>query len=108
MSTITKRAFMVLPLVFIGWIAVMAIVMRVSDAAPGAVVLFPSFDLMASLPDDAAILGMNPISVTLANRAGLANDLYGSGAWLVLPAGLAGCLPLSGDQRDRLLGRNAE
>jgi hypothetical protein len=57
---------------------------------------------MQSAPADAAILGMNRFTVTLANRPELAAELYDAGAWLVLPAGLTGCLPLTAAQRERL------
>ena len=102
MSTIIKRGLVALPLVLIGWIAVMAVVMRVSDAAPGAVVPFPSASVMRSLPSDTAILGMNRVALTVSNRPGMAKELYAAGAWLVLPAGLTGCLPLTEEQRRRM------
>ena len=103
MSTTIKRLIWVLPVVILGWIATMAVVMRFSDVAPAAVVPFPGPSLMASLPKEAAILGLNRGAVTFANRPGLTRDLYAAGAWLVLPAGLTGCLPLSKAQR-RALG----
>ena len=99
---IIKRILMAIPLVLVGWIAVMALVMRFSDAAPAAVVVFPSERLMAELPEGAAILGLNPVALTLANDAGLTAALYDRGAWLVLPAGLTGCLPLTEKMRNRL------
>jgi hypothetical protein len=102
MSTIIKRGLIALPLVLLGWIAVMAIVMRNSDAAPGAVVPFPTAALMQALPKDTSILDMNRFALTLANRPGLAEDLYRAGALLVLPAGLTGCLPLTETQRRQM------
>ncbi len=102
MSTITKRIALALPVVLIAWLAIMVGVMRFSDAAPAAVVLFPRQSLLATLPDDTGILGLNRLALTVANRPGMARDLYESGAWLVLPAGLTGCLPLTKTQRDRL------
>ena len=105
MSTTIKRLLIALPLVFAGWIAVMAVVMRFSDVAPAAVVPFPPSGLVAALPDDAAILDLGPVSLTLANRAGLARDLYAAGAVLVLPAGLTGCLPLGDAQQKALAGQ---
>ena len=97
-----RRLAWVLPLILIGWVTVMAGVMRVSDVAPGSVVLFPSQALLADLPEGAAILGLNRFALTLANQAGLTNALYGRGALLVLPAGLKGCLPLTQAQRKKL------
>lgn len=102
MSTIIRRVFYLLPVVLGVWILLMALVMRFSDAAPAAVVPFPSATLMASLPEEAAFLSLSNGAVTFANRAGLAEDLYAAGAWLVLPAGLTGCLPLSEAQRTAL------
>ena len=105
MSTITRRLALALPLVLIAWIALMAGVMRLSDAAPAAVVPFPGKALLSVLPDEAAILDLNRAALTLANRPGLARDLYAAGAWLVLPAGLTGCLPLTDKQRRALAAR---
>ena len=102
MSTITKRIVLALPIVLIAWIAIMAGVMRFSDTAPAAVVPFPRQELLAALPEDAGILGLNRFALTVANRAGMARELYDQGAWLVLPAGLTGCLPLTRAQRQRL------
>lgn len=101
MSTTIRRALIFLPLVLGSWIAVMAVVMRVSDAAPGAVVPLPTRALIEALPADTAILGMNRFALTVTNRPGIAQELYAAGAWLVLPAGLTGCLPLSKAQRER-------
>lgn len=76
------------------WIAIMALVMRYSDAAPAAVVILPGERFIAAMPD-AAILSRSPVSITLKSDApAFAKSLYGAGAWLVLPAGLTGCLPL--------------
>lgn len=96
MSTIIKRLLIALPLIFIGWLSVIALVMRFSDAAPGAVVILPDAGFMAALPEDAAILSANSFSVTLTSDSpDFARRLYASGARLVLPAGLIGCLPLN-------------
>ena len=102
MSTTIKRLLLALPVVALAWVGLMAAVMRVSDVAPGAVVPLPSAALLANLPEDAALLGLNRGALTLANRPGLARDLYAAGAWLVLPAGLTGCLPLTKAQRAAL------
>ena len=102
MSTITRRLLWALPLVLIAWIGVMALVMRFSDVAPAAVVLFPDDTLMAALPEETAILAIGSASLTLVNRPGLAGELYAAGALLVLPAGLTGCLPLTKEIRKKL------
>ncbi|MCG6885525.1 MAG: hypothetical protein LJE62_17390 [Silicimonas sp.] len=100
-----NRILVALLLVFTGWIAVMALVMRFSDAAPAAVVPWPTQQFLHDLPPQAAILDVSGLAVTFANRPGLAQDLYAAGAWLVLPAGLMGCLPLSRRQREALSRR---
>lgn len=76
----------------IGWLAVLALAMRVSDAAPAALVPVPSQAFLDALPAEAAILDIGPRAVTFANRPGLTGDLYKAGAHLVLPAGRKGCV----------------
>lgn len=89
-----RRVLIALPLVALGWIGVMAGVMLVSDAAPAAVVILPGEDLLAGVPE-ASILARGRFTITLASaQPGFGRALYRSGALLVLPAGLAGCLPL--------------
>tara|TARA_R110002049_G_scaffold307712_2_gene509064 strand:+ start:38623 stop:38907 length:285 start_codon:yes stop_codon:yes gene_type:complete len=79
-----------------GWITVLAGVMLLSDAAPGALVLLPDATFFRALPPGVSILSQNAISVTLASEIpGFATALYQSGAILVLPAGLLGCAPLT-------------
>ena len=97
-----RRVLIALPFVLIAWIAVMAVVMRFSDAAPAAVVPWPTKEFLKRLPAETAIIDVNGLAITFANRPALAAELYGAGAWLVLPAGLAGGLPLSARQRDAL------
>ncbi|MGC1497069.1 MAG: hypothetical protein WA790_14760 [Sulfitobacter sp.] len=83
--------------IVIGWTAVLAGVMLVSDAAPAALVMFPDATFLRDLPDDVAILSQSAISVTLISKApGFSTALYQAGAHIVLPAGLLGCAPLSG------------
>lgn len=91
---ITRRIALALPLVAVAWVAVMAVVMRFSDAAPAAVVVLPTPGFMAALPE-LPILARGSLSVTFAAEGSdVAQRLYAAGAWLVLPAGLTGCLPL--------------
>lgn len=90
-----RRVFAALALVFVGWITVMALVMRFSDAAPAAVVLLPSSDFVQNLPPGAAILSANSFAITISGDVpSMGAALYKAGALLVLPAGLTGCLPL--------------
>ncbi|MBV7377550.1 hypothetical protein [Maritimibacter dapengensis] len=78
-----------------GWVAVLVLVGLLSDAAPAQVVILPSARLIENLPPDVAIMDSARFSVTLeSDSPALARRLYASGARLVLPAGLPGCLPL--------------
>ena len=97
-----KRVLLAVPLIFAGWIGVMALVMRFSDAAPAAVVPWPGTQFMNNLPSQAAVIEVNSLAITFANRNDLVRELYLAGAWLVLPAGLTGCLPLSAEKRKEL------
>jgi len=95
MITRTARHLRGLGLVLAAWLAMLAGVMRFSDAAPAALVLFPSSGFLAALPDGTAIVGRSALSVTLrSDRAGFVRGLYQAGARAVLPAGLTGCLAL--------------
>ena len=82
--------------VLLGWIAVLSGAMLLLDDAPGVLVIFPSTAFFDTLPTGVAITSHTEISVTVAGDvAGFAPMLYKSGAWLVLPAGLSGCAPLT-------------
>jgi hypothetical protein len=84
-----------LPILVAGWLLTLMSVSLLTDEAPAQVVLFPSESFMQSLPVDVAILGSTDVSVTLtAPRTSFAASLYRSGARIVLPAGLPGCLPM--------------
>ncbi|MEM7718124.1 MAG: hypothetical protein AAF222_02905 [Pseudomonadota bacterium] len=100
-----NRILLALPLVIVGWIAVMVLVMRFSATAPAAVVIWPTKSFMHNLPTQAPIIDVNGLAVTFANRPDLAKQLYSAGAWIVLPAGLTGCLPLSQRQKEALARR---
>ena len=94
MSLIIKWLSLVIS-VLIMWITIMALVMRLSDAAPSALVLFPPKGFVKELPDGFAILGRSNIALTIvSDTKDFGAKLYDSGAWLVLPAGLKGCLSL--------------
>ena len=89
-----RAVFMAAPFVLTGWIGVLTVVALVSDAAPAHVVLFPSKILLENIPESSSILATSIASVTLtSDETGFASALYKNGAWLVLPAGLPGCLP---------------
>lgn len=91
--TIDRRFWLAIPVVLLGWIAVLALVMRLSGAAPAALVILPPSGLIDALPPGIAVTAIGPYSVTLKGGAGLVAALYTAGAWLVLPANLTGCLP---------------
>ncbi|MDX1786166.1 MAG: hypothetical protein R3210_08550 [Roseovarius sp.] len=90
-----RRWALALLCVCAGWLAVLAAVMVLSGAAPGAIVFFPAGDFAQRLPKDVAIVeaGTTWIAVRGA-QPGLGRELYRAGGRLVLPAGLPGCLPL--------------
>lgn len=78
------------------WICLQALVMRFSDAAPGAIVLFPSPNFVAHLPSDVAVVGAGSYWIAVRyDGPDLGKSLYAAGALLALPAGLPGCLPLA-------------
>ncbi len=104
MSTTIRRLLVAVVLVLVAWITLMALVMRFSSVAPAAVVLFPGEKVLANLPDETAILGLSRFALTVNNAPDMAAALYKAGAWLVLPAGLTGCLPLTKSQTARLPG----
>lgn len=81
--------------VVLGWLATLMAVMVFTDAAPGAIVLFPREDFVQRLPDGAAVVGGGAAWVAVrAETEGLGLSLYRAGGRVVLPAGLPGCLPL--------------
>ena len=88
------RVILALGVLGLGWIATLAGVMYVTDAAPSAVVFFPPDDLLYTTPSDTSVLSRGVASLTLKSEApGFTASLYRSGAWLVLPGGLSGCSP---------------
>ncbi|NHF72881.1 hypothetical protein [Paracoccus xiamenensis] len=90
-----RRLVLSLPLMFAGWLAVLVAVGLISDAAPAYVVPLPPGDLIGRLDPDISVMATGDYSVTLtSDQPGVARRLYAAGAWLVLPAGLPGCLPL--------------
>lgn len=81
-------------LLLIAWVGLLAGVMVATDAAPAALVPMPSGSFLTALPESVAIVSRTAVSVTLvSDTPRLTSLLYASGAWLVLPAGLAGCAP---------------
>ncbi|MGB0508166.1 MAG: hypothetical protein ACPGGK_18420 [Pikeienuella sp.] len=90
-----RPVLIALPLVLLGWLATLVVTALLTDEAPAYVVLFPPDGFLHSLPDDTAMLSTSSISITLASETkSFVPLLYKNGAWVVLPAGLKGCLPL--------------
>lgn len=88
------RILLALPLMAFGWIATLALVMRLGGEAPAAFVPFPPSDFAAALPADVSVTGASPVSLTVKSASPhLTARLYAAGAWLVLPAGLEACIP---------------
>lgn len=92
----TIRSILIaLPLTIFGWFSTLLVVALVTDDAPAYVVLFPSTAFLHALPDEVSVISASAASMTLVSETrGFAHFLYGQGAWIVLPAGLRGCLPL--------------
>lgn len=89
----TIRSWLIaLPLVALGWIGILALVMRLAGA-PAALVILPPEGFVALLPKGVSVVSSGPVSVTLRGEGDLVATLYDLGAPLVLPAGLTGCLP---------------
>lgn len=75
----------------LGWFSLQVLVMYFADAAPGAVVLFPPTDFVSHLPDGIAVVGRGSNWIAIkSDEPELGKNLYGAGAWVVLPAGLPG------------------
>jgi hypothetical protein len=89
-----RDLFVALPLLILGWLAVLALVMRLDGTASAALVLGPPDGLVAALPGSVAVTGRNALGVIVRGDPDLVAALYEAGAWLVLPVGLSGCLVL--------------
>lgn len=91
---LTRRLLILVGLVA-GWFATMAAVMLVTEVAPAALAIAPDSSLLGRLEDDARLLkGGRHVFVLTSERPGYVRQLYGAGAWLVLPALRNGCLDL--------------
>ena len=78
-----------------GWLATIMTVMVATDAAPGAIVLWPNVEFVSNMPEGAAVVGGGAFWVAVrGDTENLGLSLYRAGGRLVLPAGLPGCLPL--------------
>jgi hypothetical protein len=81
-------------LLLAGWVAVLALVLRLGGPAPAVLVLMPPDGFLRALPAGATVTSANALGLTVRGDRDLVAALYAAGAPLVLPAGLAGCLGL--------------
>ena len=86
------RLLAALPVMLAGWLAVLALVLRLGGDAPGAFIPFPPAGLLQALAGDVSVTGHSALSVTLSGPDIVARA-YAAGAWIVLPAGLEACIP---------------
>lgn len=92
----TRSLLCQVPVLAMVWVCVLAGVSLLSDAAPAQVVLLPETRLLENLPEDVAIVSYSGWSATLvSDEPTFARRLYASGAWLVLPGQLKGCVALT-------------
>ncbi len=82
------------PLLLLGWIAVLALVLRLGGPAPAALVVLPPEGFLRALPSEVSVTSRNALGLTAKGGPDLVAELYAAGAPLVLPAGLAACLGL--------------
>ncbi|WP_037278398.1 hypothetical protein [Rubellimicrobium mesophilum] len=93
--TIRARHLLIgVPLLLLGWIAVLALTMRLGGPAPAALVVLPPEGFLRALPPEVSVTSRNILGLTATGGPGLVAELYAAGAPLVLPAGLASCLRL--------------
>lgn len=89
-----RALFAALPVLFVAWIAILAVVLRAGGEAPAVFVPFPPDGFVDALGRDVSITGASPVSLTLKSDVpDLVARVYEAGAWLVLPAGLEACIP---------------
>lgn len=79
----------------LGWLALLALVMRLAGA-PLALVPWPPDGFLLRLPPGVTVTDAGTLGLVVRGGDGLVAALYAAGARVVLPAGLAGCLGLAG------------
>lgn len=80
----------------VGWLALLASVMLLSNDAPAALVPLATAHFIGALPDHISITDTTALGTVLVSEdAGFVAQLYEAGAIVVLPAGLMGCAPLT-------------
>lgn len=89
------RGTLILVSLVLGWFAAMASVMLATEVAPAALAIAPDASLLGRLGDQTSLLkGGRHVFVLTSDETGYVRQLYGAGAWLVLPALRNGCLDL--------------
>lgn len=94
MTIRARHLLLGLPLLLLGWIAVLALTMRLGGPAPAALVVLPPEGLLGALPPEVRVTARNALGLTVRGGPDLVAELYAAGASLVLPGGLAPCLGL--------------
>jgi hypothetical protein len=89
-----RHLVLAVPLLLLGWIAVLALVLRLGGPAPAALVLLPPEGFLRALPPEVSVTARNALGLTARGGPDLVAELYAAGAPLVLPSGLASCLGL--------------
>ncbi len=89
------RGTLILTGLVVGWFAAMASVMFATEVAPAALAIAPDAGLLTRIGDETSLLkGGRHVFVLTSDQPGYVRQLYGAGAWLVLPALRNGCLDL--------------
>jgi hypothetical protein len=94
MTIRVRHLLLGVPLLLLGWLAVLALVLRLGGPAPAALVVWPPEGFLNALPREVSVTSRNVLGLTARGGPDLVAELYAAGAPLVLPAGLAGCLGL--------------
>ena len=94
MTIRARHLLLGVPLLLLGWLAVLALVLRLGGPAPAVLVVWPPEGFLGGLPPEVSVTSRNILGLTAKGGPNLVADLYAAGAPLVLPAGLAGCLGL--------------
>ena len=94
MTIRARHLLLGLPLLLLGWIAILALVLRLGGPAPAALVVLPTEGFLQALPPGVSVTSRNALGLTVRGGPDLVAALYAAGAPLVLPAGLASCVGL--------------
>ncbi|MCB1480214.1 MAG: hypothetical protein R3D43_09445 [Tepidamorphaceae bacterium] len=82
--------------ILLAWVVVMAVLMVVAEPAPAALVFGGRPNLPGNLSEDIRMMrSSRHMMVLTSSEPGYVREIYGAGAWLVLPALRNGCLDLT-------------